>query len=223
MNLREKNEKKKVLPVIQELVDGQDLFYSTGISVVKRTIDGKVEMLAEEPVTLIPYALWNNRGPGQMRVWLPTTAESAQPLPAPTIAFRSVVRASKVTKALTAVNDQLEPANSNDHSIGYYHWWPDKNTWEWVEYDLDRPTVLTGAKVYWFDDGPDGGCRVPDEWEILYLNGNIWEPVSANTPYTVTKDDWDSIDFDPVATTAIKIKVKLNRNYSSGIYEWIVK
>jgi hypothetical protein len=39
----------------------------------------------------------------------------------------------------------------------------------------------------------------------------------------VTKDDWDSIDFDPVATTAIKIKVKLNRNYSSGIYEWIVK
>jgi DUF1680 family protein len=39
----------------------------------KRTLDGKVEVLNEEPVTLIPYALWNNRGAGQMMVWLPIT------------------------------------------------------------------------------------------------------------------------------------------------------
>jgi DUF1680 family protein len=23
------------------------------------------------PLTLVPYALWNNRGPGEMSVWLP--------------------------------------------------------------------------------------------------------------------------------------------------------
>jgi uncharacterized protein len=32
---------------------------------------GKANLLKEVPVTLIPYALWNNRGPGEMRVWLP--------------------------------------------------------------------------------------------------------------------------------------------------------
>jgi DUF1680 family protein len=51
-----------------------------GIEVIKtrghqarKTPDGKIEMLPVEPVTLIPYALWNNRGPGQMRVWIPVS------------------------------------------------------------------------------------------------------------------------------------------------------
>jgi hypothetical protein len=158
-----------------------------------------------------------------MMVWLPASTESVRPLPAPTIAFRSKVRASKVTKGLLAINDQIEPANSNDHSVSYYHWWPDKDSWEWLEYDFDRPRSLSKTKVYWFDDGPDGGCRVPDEWEILYLDGNIWEPVINKIPYAVTKDGWDSVVFDPVRATAIKIKVKLNKDYSSGIYEWIVE
>ncbi|MEI8224633.1 MAG: glycoside hydrolase family 127 protein [Bacteroidota bacterium] len=39
----------------------------------KRNLDGKIEVLKKEPVTLIPYALWNNRGAGQMMVWLPTS------------------------------------------------------------------------------------------------------------------------------------------------------
>ena len=55
----------------------------------KENFDGRIETLGEEPVTLIPYALWNNRGPGQMMVWLPVRPEASQPLPAPTIAFRS--------------------------------------------------------------------------------------------------------------------------------------
>ncbi|MFH0842289.1 MAG: glycoside hydrolase family 127 protein [Bacteroidota bacterium] len=41
----------------------------------KKTLDGNTERTGEESVTLIPYALWNNRGPGQMMVWLPFTVE----------------------------------------------------------------------------------------------------------------------------------------------------
>ena len=48
----------------------------------KRLPDGRVEIMEIEPVTLIPYALWNNRGPGQMMVWLPVIPEAAHPLPA---------------------------------------------------------------------------------------------------------------------------------------------
>jgi DUF1680 family protein len=36
-----------------------------------------VTSIVEEPVKLIPYALWNNRGPGQMMVWFPASVQSA--------------------------------------------------------------------------------------------------------------------------------------------------
>ena len=149
--------------------------------------------------------------------------ETARPLPAPTIAFRSKIRASKITSELKAINDQDIPANSNDHTVPYYHWWPDKDKWEWVEYDFNKPEIISKSDVYWFDDGPDGGCRVPDEYEILYLYGNVWETVNARTPYTITKDGWNTLAFSPVKAKAVKLKVKLNKNFASGIYEWVIK
>jgi DUF1680 family protein len=204
------------------LLDGTEVIKTSGYQ-TKKTLDGSIEKLPEETVTLIPYALWNNRGPGQMMVWLPVSEKSARPLPAPTIANRSKIRASKMTRLISAINDQVEPKNSNDHSVSYYHWWPDKDQWEWVEYDFEKPETISKTSVYWFDDGPDGGCRIPDGWEILYLSGNIWKPVKARTAYKVTKDGWDSLEFNPVKASAIKIKVKLNKDFASGIYEWIVQ
>jgi DUF1680 family protein len=204
------------------LLGGAQLIRTSG-SQSRRTLQGKIELFDNVDITLIPYALWNNRGPGQMMVWLPTTGEAAKPLPAPTISFRSKIRASKVTRDLPAVNDQIEPVSSNDHSVPYYHWWPEKDKWEWIEYDFDKPERISKTRVYWFDDGPDGGCRIPDEWEILYLNDNVWEPVKAKNPYKITKDDWNALSFEPVKTKSVKIKVKLNKEFASGIYEWIVE
>ena len=204
------------------LLEGTQVIQTTGMQ-TKKTLDGKVVLLNEEPVKLIPYALWNNRGAGQMMVWFPTTTRAAHPLPAPTIAYRSKIKASKISKELSSVNDQAEPSNSNDHSVSYYHWWPDKNKMEWVEYDFEKPEIVSKTKIYRFDDSPDGGCRIPDSWEILYLNGNVWTPVSSKSAYTVTRNGWDSLDFNPVNASAIKIKVKLNKDYSGGIYEWIVE
>lgn len=207
---------------IPQLLDGTQVIKTSGFQ-TRKTLDEKVEIFSEELLTLIPYALWNNRGPGQMMVWLPTSPDRARPLPAPTIARRSIIRTSKMTKDISAVNDQIEPQKSNDHSVKNYNWWPDKNQWEWVEYDFEKPETISRTKVYWFDDGPDGGCRLPDEWEILYLDENIWKSVETKSRYKVTKDSWDSVIFKPVKTSSVKIKVKLKRDYSGGIYEWIVK
>jgi len=203
-------------------LEGTEVIKTSGVQ-AERTLDGKIETLQEEPLKLIPYSLWNNRGAGQMMVWFPTSTQSSHPLPAPTVANRSKMKASKITKELSAVNDQTVPSNSNDHSLSYYHWWPDKDKWEWVEYDFERTETISKTKVYWYDDGPDGVCRIPDTWEILYLTGNMWESVKPLTPYKVTKDGWDSLVFSPVKASAIKIKVKLNKDFSSGIYEWIVE
>ncbi len=205
------------------LLGGTQVIRTKGMQTRKMIGDEPIRVLEEEDISLIPYALWNNRGPGQMMVWLPVTPGSAKPLPAPTIAYRSKIRASKVTRALPAINDQQEPKSSNDRSVPYFHWWPDRDQWEFVQYDFDRPQTISKTKVYWFDDGPEGGCRIPDEWELLYLSGNMWQPVRAKTPYTITKDGWDLLEFSPVRASAVKLKVKLNREYSTGIYEWIVE
>jgi DUF1680 family protein len=204
------------------LLEGIQVIKTRGAQ-TRKALDGSVELLSEEEITLIPYALWNNRGAGQMMVWLPVVKERSRPLPAPTIAFRSTVRASRMTGQLPAVNDQDEPEHSNDRSVPYYHWWPHKDQWEWIQYDFPRPERISSTKVYWFDDGPEGGCRIPDAWELLYLSGNIWEPVRARNKYTVTKNGWDTLSFVPVRASSVKIKVKLNRDFSAGVYEWIIE
>lgn len=206
----------------KDLLGGTQVIKARGCQTV-RTVEGGIRMLDEETLTLIPYALWNNRGPGQMMVWLPVKPEVSKPLPAPSIAFKSRVKASRMTGDLQAVNDQLEPQRSNDKSIPYYHWWPEKNKWVYIQYDFPVNQVISGTRVYWYDDTPEGGCRVPDEWEILYLSGNMWKPVKPWNPYRITKNNWDTLKFQPVRASAVKLKVKLNKNYSAGLYEWVVK
>ncbi len=203
-------------------LQGAEVIHTKGCQ-TKRALDGRIDTLPSEPMTLIPYAFWNNRGPGQMMVWLPESPRSTKPLPAPTIAFKSEVKASKASQSLSAVNDQIEPSSSADQSVPYFTWWPDKGTWEWVQYHLDRPERISRAKVYWYDDGPNGGCHLPDEWEILYLNGNVWEPVKTFGKYNISANEVNLISFRPIVTQSVKIKVKLNKDFSAGLYEWIIE
>lgn len=207
---------------------GADLLKGTGMlstsaRQARRTLDGETVLGEKQEAGLIPYHLWNNRGPGEMKVWLPDRASAARPDPAPTIASRSTISASKMTRALGTINDQYEPRHSNDREWSYYHWWPDTDSWEWVQYDFERPHTVSEVRVYWFDDRPDGGCRVPDEWQLLYLDKGKWTPVNNTNDYSVSKDDWDILQFDPVSTTALRMRVKLNEKFSSGIHEWIVE
>lgn len=206
----------------KELLNGTKVIKASGYQTYK-TLDSKVQTMEKQPVTLIPYALWNNRGPGQMMVWLPLSPESSKPLPAPTIAFSSRVSGNKPSRALSALNDQYLPSNSNDRSVTYYHWWPDKDQWVYVQYDFEKAETVSKSQVYWFDDRPDGGCRIPDAWELQYLAGGTWKPVKDKSGYTVTKDNFDSVEFEPVKTSALRLRVKLNKEFSTGIYEWIVE
>ncbi|MDX1942682.1 MAG: glycoside hydrolase family 127 protein [Saprospiraceae bacterium] len=189
----------------------------------KRNLKGEVEVSNSNPLTLIPYHLWNNRGPGEMSVWLATDLSSARPAPAPTIANKSKVTASVKTKAIRAVNDQMYPKNSNDHTIPYIHWWPKKATSEWMQFDFEQPQEISSVKVYWFDDGPHGGCRIPASWEVQYKEGEEWKPVQAASAYKVTKDDWDVIQFKSLKTSALRLVVNLPQEYATGIYEVIIE
>jgi DUF1680 family protein len=177
-----------------------------------------------QTVTAIPYYAWANRGASEMTVWIPYEASAARPKPAPSIASKSTVTASVPNKKMyMALNDQYEPQDSKDNSALYMHWWPKKNTLEWVQYTFDQEYTVSSSQVYWYDDGPFGGCRIPLSWRILYKKDNEWIPVTNTTAYEISKDKYNSVQFEPVKTTALKLEIQLPVDNASGIHEWIVQ
>ena len=180
----------------------------------------------------IPYYAWANRGKDNMLVWLPTEMEVARSLSQPTIAAKSSITASVGLKGEpTSVADQYLPKNSNDHDNSFVHWWPYFGTTEWLQYDFEKTEQVGTARVYWFDDeASEGGCRIPKSWRILYWENDqqdpaqgSWKPVFAPNGYTVTKDGWDEVHFEPVKTTAVRLELELQDGVSAGVHEWEVK
>ncbi|MFC2161382.1 glycoside hydrolase family 127 protein [Acidobacteriota bacterium] len=172
--------------------------------------------------TAIPYYAWAHRGSGEMAVWISRKEGTARPLPGSSVASKSQTRVSQ-DKSGEPLNDQWEPKDSNDHSHPYLHWWPSKGTEEWVEYEFEKPITVSEVLVYWFDDTGQGECRVPQSWELFYKSGNSWLPVSNLNDYGVEKDKYNVAQFTPIKTSALRLKIKLQKEYSAGIIEWKVK
>jgi len=204
-----------------DLLKGVQVVTATA-SPARKTLENEIAVDEPTEITLIPYHVWANRGPSEMIVWFPTTTEVSHPSPAPTIAYRSTVTGSLPKADINCIKDQMPVKHSNDHSVPYYHWWPGKDQTEWLQYTFDQQETVSRVRVYWFDDRPHGGCRIPDSWQVLYESGNGWKPVKVKGEYTITKDAWDEIEFEPVTTSALKLEVTLNKEFSSGIYEWEV-
>jgi len=176
----------------------------------------------EQDFTAIPYYAWANRGQGEMAVWIARSESSARPRPFPTIASTSKVTTSGGQNP-RAINDLAEPLSSIDGSNMYFHWWPKKGTKEWVEYAFEKPTTVSEAEVYWFDDTGRGECRVPTGWRLLYKDGGQWKPVETMGDYGVEKNRYNRIVFNSVMTTALRLEVDLQSGWSAGIQEWKVK
>lgn len=175
-------------------------------------------------LTLIPYYAWCHRGSGKMRVWLSQDLSSTTPSQPETLASNSKITASDEAAALSSVNDRLVPKDENDRSIPYYHWWPKQGTTEWVAYQFPSESTVQSATVYWYDDGPWGGCRVPKSWKIYYKDAQgIWQPVANPDKYGAQKGSANTVNFDPVKTTAVKLEVRLPDDNSAGLFEWSVK
>jgi len=206
-----------------DLLNGVDVISTEGKS-AKRQLKTDSILQTDQMVKAIPYYAWANRGPSEMTVWIPYETSAVRPKPAPTIASNSKVSASlKNVRMFAAIKDQYEPADSKDTNYPYMHWWPAKNTNEFVQYDFDAEHTVSESKVYWYDDGPWGGCRIPVSYKILYKKDGQWVPVKNTTPYTVSKDSFNVVTFEPVATTALRMEIQLPVDNSTGIHEWAVK
>ena len=64
---------------------------------------------------------------------------------------------------------------------------------------------------------------MPAGWRILYRSGNEWKPAETASPYGVEKDKFNQVVFQPVITSALRLEVTLQPEWSAGIQEWKVR
>lgn len=186
-------------------------------------LQGKLET-KDVKLNMIPYYAWSHRGSGDMAVWLPIDLNATRPAMPPTIASESKIEASHKVKSISAINDGLLPKDENDRTLPYYHWWPKEGTTEWISYDFANEKTISRSSVYWFDDAPWGGCRVPQSWKLYYKDKNgEWLPVENTTSYKSEKGVENEVIFKTVKTKALKLEVKLAEKNAAGIFEWEVE
>ena len=211
-----------------EVVERPDLLYGlnqikTPVQTLEYDEQGRL-VVKDQELTLIPYYAWAHRGPGNMAVWLPSEVRATRPVAIPTLASKSQVSASHPAKSLTAITDGLVPADENDRTIPYYHWWPKEGTTEWIVYEFPEKTEVSSSTVYWYDDAPWGSCRLPRSWKVYYKNeAGEWTPVPEADAYPVSKGNPNTVHFAPVGTSAVKLEVVLPEKYAAGMYEWEIQ
>ena len=207
-------------------------------------IEGKAR--GDRTVTAVPYHAWDHRDPGEMLVWTrqdgksrspevddpawgdklyrpldPDTLGESEPLAPIEMAL---ARASHSHDDVGALNDQVEPKDSCDHTIPRFTWWDHKGTAEWVQYDFDEPVKVSAVEVYWFDDERlKRHCRSPQSWKLFYRQGDTWQPVSSASAFGTEIDKYNRTTFDPVRTSGLRIEVQLKEPWSGGVLEWKVE
>lgn len=173
-------------------------------------------------IKAIPYYAWDNRAAGEMKVWFPTTP------PAPV--FAGLERSAKVSLSNTSgyaqprgINDGIEPASSGEQPAALCHFWPRKGTSDdWIQYSWTKPVTINRSRIYWFDDTGRGECRIPVSASMEYLDGSTWKTVNTTTPIPVGLDKWAEVDFQPITTTAIRLRFVMKKDFSVGVHEWQV-
>jgi DUF1680 family protein len=203
------------------LLDGVTVIKGAALALYEDNSSGPALAKTEEFIA-IPYYAWAHRGEGEMTVWLAREPSQARPWPSPSIASKSTPSASGGKNA-ESLNDRWDPVSSSDQAHPYLHWWPNKGTQEWVQYDFEKPATVQAVEVYWFDDTGQGECRLPASWQVFYQVGTTWKPVQNLGPYGLDKDTYNRVKFRPVGTKALRLEVQLQKDFSAGILEWRVE
>ena len=204
----------------EDLLGGIVTLTMNGYKVV---VSGQDTTIERTMLWAIPYYAWNNQGAANMLVWMPkakkyvfTKSDWGKEIEA---------TPSSSMKWVWGLNSGFDPKHSGDIDKIYYYFWQAAGSEEWVQYDFTRPVTLSESKVYWLNlDHYDGNYQVPEFWSLVVKdNRERWVPVVTNDSYGLELDKYNTITFRPVKTSAIRMKVKLQKNNSAGILAWKVK
>ncbi|HUA68264.1 MAG TPA: LamG-like jellyroll fold domain-containing protein [Candidatus Saccharimonadales bacterium] len=171
---------------------------------------------AVQTVTLVPM------GAARLRISAfptVTTNAAATQWGAPYAPGASYVNSSDT---LSAMNLGLNPTNSSEQ-MTRMTWWNHEGTTEWVQATFNGLCQVSQMSVYWYDDVPiGGGCNLPQSWWVEYLVGTNWVMATGASGYGVSANTYNTVTFNPVTTTAVRLYVQLQSGYSGGILGWRV-
>ena len=130
------------------------------------------------------------------------------------------------------LNDDVAPTSSGDvnPNDNAFVWgaWPQISD-QWVQYDWTEPVTVGELGVYFISnlDAGGAGIAVPEEWKAQYRNAaGEWADVVPTSPYGVAVDTFNTVTFEPVTTTGLRLvlnaKGTVEGQGSVGIKEWQV-
>jgi DUF1680 family protein len=204
---------------------------------VKRAADGKAVAREPRQFTAVPYFARANREPSPMAVFLLRDPAAAILPPVPSLATAATVTSSTGKGNFAALRDQAFLVRSADTSRGLFVWDDRLGTTEWVQYEFPEPTTIRSSAVYWYDRFGTAQ-RLPKAWRLLYRAGAEWKPVVTRDPFGLATDTFNTVNFTPVKTDALRLEADLQDSFldpylaipssqpgkfSAGILEWSVK
>ena len=206
-----------------DMMGGVTVLEISGAVRVKRSDDGLVQETIK--LTGVPYAFWNNRGLSPMTVWLPTDTAKVRLAPIPTLASQAKIAVSFARPGMSAdrLNDQQMPRNATDGFAPAFDFWPHKGGTEWVSYEFGKPAKVSSVTVSWFDDTGMGECRLPSAWRLLHRDDTgQWQAVTGASEFAIRNKEPVKVTFTPITTSAMKLEIDLQPDFSAGLYEWEV-
>jgi hypothetical protein len=134
---------------------------------------------------------------------------------------------------VTGLNDDVQPTASGDvtpnDNANVWGVWP-AVTDQWVQYDWTEPVRIGELDVYFVSniDAQGLGIDVPTAWKAEYWDAatNTWVPVKNAGAYGTAKDTYNTVSFEPVTTTKLRLALDPvgteQGKGSVGIKEWQV-
>jgi DUF1680 family protein len=188
-----------------DMLNGIQVITGNALAYMKDSVTGEC---TSEVVnfTAIPYYAWEHRGAGEMAVWLAREEYAVRP---------------KLVNTISE-NSKVEFSNGINPEHRYYHWQPRNGHAEWIQYTFDNSKKVSEVEVYWFDDTDNRDRDFPLGWQVLYRKDEEWIPVSTTDEFGIERDMYNRIQFEPVETDALRLKISMPP-VSGGIIDWQVR
>ena len=178
----------------------------------------------DRSLSLIPYYAWNNRKPGSMTIWFPTTPKLAvfDPHKLPKKSVFSKIEASHTSEldTVSAVGDGKEPKWSSGKSVPRWTSRPQLGKAQWIEGHFSEPKKIRDIGVYWMQDQQD--VKFPKEWSLEVRNKGEWKPFEL---YVTDRYDNRANQYNvvhpaaPLTCDALRINMVAQPNAAVGILE----
>jgi len=144
----------------------------------------------------------------------------------PTLAEKSTASSASGSGNLQALNDGRIPfarRRRRGPQAPVFTILGSNNEPQWMQYSFPEATEVGTSQVYFVtDNNNENSPQLPKSWHLLFHDGSEWKPVQVTSAYELQANAFNTVNFTPVRTTAMRIEVELDDNARTDIAEWRV-